>query len=352
MLGHQFLLPTVTVATHTCPATVPSANTQSSSHLRASHLRSYGPLGKDPEFFNNDENFSYVMQQTLHLQQALVTEMHRLSTDKPELSLRGWRLGGSARILLLAGWCIHRVMSSTGSAVHEALSIDLRDAQLAPTEAMQLAELMRKQPRLTSLDVRGNHAIGAEAAESLAELIESTRGVGVIARSVCGVTPSASSLEIGRSINPVECRLICAELRTFVWAEGVTAGMGMAPRKDRPITINRRGAYAANEWQPLLWAAKENHLQVATQLIELGVDVNMQQPEIGNLTAKLSALHVAASKGNLEMVELLLERGADRTLRDKHNNTAMMLAEKKKHSAIIERLKVDALPVAKTMLTA
>ena len=140
-------------------------------------------------------------------------------------------------------------------------------------------------------------------------------------------------------LHPVDCRLLCAELRTFVWADGVAASMGLAPRKDRPATLNRRGAFAANEWQPLLWAAKENHLQIAKKLIELGVDVNEQQPATGQLSAKLSALHVAAQKGNVEMVDLLLAHGADRTLRDKHNNTALMLAEKKKHMEIIMRLK-------------
>ena len=34
------------------------------------------------------------------------------------------------------------------------------------------------------------------------------------------------------------------------------------------------------------WAAKENHLQVATKLIELGVDVNEQQPATGQLSAQ------------------------------------------------------------------
>jgi len=177
-------------------------------------------------------------------------------TTESQVSLRGWSLGGSARVLLLAGWCTHRVASASGSAVHEAFLIDLRDAKLTTSEALQLAELMSKQPRLTSLDVRGNHNIGAEGAEALASLIESTRGVGVVARSVCGVSPSNSSLEVARVLEPVECRLITAELRTFVWAEGVTAGMGI-PRKDRPATLNRRGAFAANEWQPLLCAAEE-----------------------------------------------------------------------------------------------
>ena len=119
-----------------------------------------------------------------------------------------------------------------------------------------------------------------------------------------------------------------------MWAEGVSAGMGMGPRKDKPITLNRRGAFAANEWQPLLWAAKENHLEIATRLLELGLDINEQQP-VTSSSSKFCALHVAAQKGNEEMVKLLLAKGADKTLRDKHNQTALMLAEKKKHEAIV-----------------
>jgi ankyrin repeat protein len=83
--------------------------------------------------------------------------------------------------------------------------------------------------------------------------------------------------------------------------------------------------------------------QVATTLIELGVNVNEQQPATGQLSAKLSALHVAAQKGNLEMVRLLLAKGADRNLIDKHNNTPLILAEKKKHTEIIALLRTDVL---------
>ena len=307
------------------------------------HALGYGPLSKDPEWFNDDENFSAVMQQTLMLQHAVVSQIQKLADDRPEICLKGWELGGSARILLLAGWCMHRVACSSSGSVHEAYAIDLRDSRLSSSEAFQLAELMHKQPRLTSIDVRGNESIGTEGSEALAQLIEATRGVGVVARSVCGVTPSNSSLEVGRVLAPIERRLICAELRTFVWAEGVTAGMGMAPRKDRPITLNRRGAYAQNEWLPLLWAAKENHISIAEMLIDLGIDINEQQPPTGQLSQKLSALHMAAQKGNDEMVDLLLSRGADRNLRDKHSNTPLNLAEKKKHAAIITRLKGDTM---------
>ena len=160
------------------------------------------------------------------------------------------------------------------------------------------------------------------------EFIESKKGVGVVACSTMGVTPNSSSLEVPRTIEPCHQRLLIAELRTFVFAEGVSAGMGMGPRKDKPITLNRRGAFAANDWQPLLWAAKENHVDIAGALLDLGADINEQQP-ITSSSSKFSALHAASQKGNIEMVQLLLSRGIDKGLRDKHNNTALMLAEKK-----------------------
>jgi len=297
----------------------------------------YGPLSKDPEWFNNDDNFANVMAQTLQLQQAVVTQIQKFNVDVPEVSLKGWKLRGSARILLLAGWCNYRVGAATGSAVHETLSIDLRDSNISTDEALQLAELMKAQPRLTSLDVRGNETMGEAGAEALALFIESKTGTGVMPCSVSGVTPGKSTLEVTRSLEPVALRLTCAELRTFVFAEGVSAGMGMAPRKDKPITLNRRGAFAANDWQPLLWAARENHTEIATKLLELGLDINEQQP-VTTSSSKFTALHVAAQKGNVEMCRLLLAKGIDKTLRDKHNQTALMLAEKKKHTEICEML--------------
>ena len=51
----------------------------------------YGPLSRDPEYFNDDENFSYVMSQTLHLQHALVTQMHKLSQVEAGRCTHAWR---------------------------------------------------------------------------------------------------------------------------------------------------------------------------------------------------------------------------------------------------------------------
>jgi hypothetical protein len=162
------------------------------------------------------------------------------------------------------------------------------------------------------------------------------------------VTPSNSTLEVPRTLGPIAARLVCAELSTFVFAAGISssmgdkaAGKGGGARKEKAAVLNRRGAFAAGDWLPLLWAASENHVEIARTLLDRGADINEQQP-LTQLSSKYSALHVAAQKGNTEIVRLLLERGVDRSLRDKHNNTALNLAEKKKNTEIIALLGGDA----------
>ena len=105
--------------------------------------------------------------------------------------------------------------------------------------------------------------------------------------------------------------------------------------------LNRRGMSAANEWQPFLWAVKENRRDLAECLLdEFGCDLNEQQP-LTTSSNQSSALHLAASKALEEMVKWLLERGCKKDLRDKHNNTALRLAESKGNPAIITMLGGD-----------
>jgi len=300
----------------------------------------YGPLSRDPEWFNDDENFAHVMQQTLYLQHGIVHEVARLNKDDPNLPLRGWTMGGPSRVLLVAGWVCSKGNSLQGDT-SALLSIDLRDSKLNESEAEQLAELMYKQPRLTSLDLRNNETMGEKGAAALARFMEETckaSNVLHVPRSLLGVKPSTPSLEVPREIKPVELRLFCAEMASHIFSEGITAGMGNT--KTKAATLNRRGASAASEWQPLIWAAKENYLPMVTMLLDLGHDVNQQQPNTTSLSA-YSALHWAAVKGHEEMAKLLLDRGANKTLRDKHNNTALMHAEKKQNTSIVTMLGGD-----------
>lgn len=166
--------------------------------------------------------------------------------------------------------------------------------------------------------------------------------VGSAPRSLCGVTPAKSSIEVPPSeslvLGTVALRILVAELATHVFSEGISAGMGGGKKKG--TTLNRRGASAANEWQPLLWAAKEAHMPIATLLLDLGDDINQQQP-VTTSSSSMSALHIAAQKGHEEMCKFLIERGIKKDLRDKHNNTALQLAENKQNREIIIMLGGD-----------
>ena len=140
----------------------------------------YGPYAYAPDWFNNDDNFARIMQETLYLQRELITEVKKLDVamdtpppisrhlppsltfhphnlpqvkkldaamDKPDLSLKGWKARGPARLMLLSGWCFARAPSSGDFA------IDLRDAALLPSDGVQLAKLLDTCPKLTSVDV-------------------------------------------------------------------------------------------------------------------------------------------------------------------------------------------------------
>ena len=98
----------------------------------------YGPLSRDVEWFNDDENFAHVMQQTLYLQHGITTEIKRFSSDKPELEFKGWRMTGPSRVLLLAGWAFHKSSVTTAGGADAAMYVDLRDSNLTTSEAEQV----------------------------------------------------------------------------------------------------------------------------------------------------------------------------------------------------------------------
>lgn len=208
-----------------------------------------------PEWFNNDDNFAKVMQETLYLQRTLVNEIRHLraAIDKSELNLRGWKARGPARIMLLAGW-VHARTSV------EHIAIDLREAELTPDDGEQLAHLMAAVPKLTCLDVRGNDSMGDRGSLALAEFMATAkvRTANSVPRSLNGVTHAKSQLQIPKSLSIVDCRLLCAELEANVFAEGVSASQGHSNKVKGTATLNRRGGSASDSWQPLIWASKDN----------------------------------------------------------------------------------------------
>jgi ankyrin repeat protein len=72
-------------------------------------------------------------------------------------------------------------------------------------------------------------------------------------------------------------------------------------------------------------------------LDDFNADINQCQPSTAAFNG-YSALHWAASKGHKEMVEFLLKRKADKDIKDKHNKTALALAQNKGEEAIMALL--------------
>jgi ankyrin repeat protein len=68
---------------------------------------------------------------------------------------------------------------------------------------------------------------------------------------------------------------------------------------------------------PLIWAAACNRTEAAAWLLDHGADVN-QKATFGGLThgQGITALHIAAQNGHMPIVKLLVERRADRSIKD------------------------------------
>jgi ankyrin repeat protein len=68
---------------------------------------------------------------------------------------------------------------------------------------------------------------------------------------------------------------------------------------------------------PLIWAAVRNRMQTAEWLIDHGATVDLKAT-FGGLThgQGVTALHMASQNGHLEMVRLLIKRGADPKIKD------------------------------------
>lgn len=296
----------------------------------------YDTLSQTPEWYNNDDNFAKAMNTVLYLQRTIISEISKLhaAMEKPELVLKGWKARGPARVTLLAGWMLTRQSAQT-------VSIDLQQSQLTPTDGAELAQLMARMPKLTSLDVRGNESLGHDGATALIEWLKRDKASGThTLRSLNGVSSLHSSIHVPRqSIRLVELTILCAELETNIFAEGVSAGMGGASKGMGGTVLNRRGHSGVGEWQPLIWASKDNNLSVVTQLLETGSNVNVQEPLEDKSGSCYSALHWASLRGFAGMVELLLKRKANQYLPDKHGNTPLQLAEKKGNKEIIQLLK-------------
>jgi len=68
---------------------------------------------------------------------------------------------------------------------------------------------------------------------------------------------------------------------------------------------------------PLIWAAVCNRTETVAWLLDHGADINQRATFGGHTHGQgITALHMAAQSGHLPVVKLLVERGADRSIKD------------------------------------
>ena len=68
---------------------------------------------------------------------------------------------------------------------------------------------------------------------------------------------------------------------------------------------------------------------VTRQLLDNGVDIDKTEPVQDKGSSAWGPVHWAASKGHQAVLEMLVERGANVLVQDKHGSTARAIAEKK-----------------------
>lgn len=82
---------------------------------------------------------------------------------------------------------------------------------------------------------------------------------------------------------------------------------------EKGVNIN----YCAKK-SALQWASCQGHLEIVKFLVEKGANVNLKHPEHGNI-----ALHYASRSGHLEIVKLLVEKEASVNTQNKYGRTAL-----------------------------
>ena len=83
----------------------------------------------------------------------------------------------------------------------------------------------------------------------------------------------------------------------------------------------------------LMYACKRSFNETAAFLLKNGAEVNVQSKKKG-----ITALMLPAVSGNVDLVRMLLEHGADANLTDIFGRTARVLAQKKGNTAVVDLL--------------
>ena len=93
--------------------------------------------------------------------------------------------------------------------------------------------------------------------------------------------------------------------------------------------------YPQDDWNPLLYSSSVGEVEAARYLLSEGADVNFQTQ--GKVIPQLTALHIAARAGNIEMVKLLTHQ-CDPNRQDQWGFTAIHYATIARNKEIVSYL--------------
>lgn len=116
-------------------------------------------------------------------------------------------------------------------------------------------------------------------------------------------------------------------LKSALFAADEKRMMAMLRAGADPDTIGPVGFSAVMHF------ASRGNVDNVQEIVRLGANVNIQE------TDKWTALMFACARGDIQNVVILMNNGADATLRNKDGASAMDIATKGKHDAIVEILK-------------
>ena len=204
-----------------------------------------------------------------------------------------------------------------------------------PIPYRAVVHIFKDTPVIITADMRENGEMGVEAANQLVDMVlkADTNSVG----SLCGVTKTKIALSIPRrDIPPTDLIFIATELEANSWAESNSG-------KGKPLAeIRRRSSHSYGDWSPLLFAAREGIPDLCQILIKRKADINQKDQD--KLNPGYTALITAATRGDLEMVTLLVEADADLTAGDRNGKTAQLLADQRGYTEIVDYLQSKTAP--------
>jgi ankyrin repeat protein len=129
-------------------------------------------------------------------------------------------------------------------------------------------------------------------------------------------------------------RAVMTTIRAMTSAELLSAERGH--RRPRDTAMDLLAVLSLGDWQIADRLARENP-RLVESAVSNGADLNARWP---HWDAEVTPLHLAAHQGQAAVARVLLERGADTTIRDsKHDSDPLGWAEFFEHREIVEMMK-------------